>query len=208
MGHLTPEQLVDLAEATSQEASSPHLQVCEDCRQQLAGMKAMLSSVRESEAAEPSPLFWDHLSARVSHAIEAESAGTGLSWWPWLARRGMSLSWRVLAPAALAIAVAVVVIGTTRLLAPTAPRIGGAPPAPRTPGIIASTAATAPPVDADDASLGLVADLAASLDVEDALQGPTTTRVGGAEEAIGELTDDELRELQRLLKSEIGRSGA
>src|SRR5471032_1248770 len=74
MSHLSPDQFVDLAEGTKPEASLPHLASCEPCRRQLADMRAMMSEAAAADPLEPSPLFWDHLSARVREAVDEERA--------------------------------------------------------------------------------------------------------------------------------------
>ncbi len=66
MRHLTPEEFVDLAEGARAEASAPHLQACDACRRQLAELRATMSAAADIDAPEPSPLFWDHFSARVA----------------------------------------------------------------------------------------------------------------------------------------------
>ena len=63
--HLQHDELVDLAEGTRAESSVPHLAACEACRHQLAELKAMMSAAADVAVPEPSPLFWDHFSARV-----------------------------------------------------------------------------------------------------------------------------------------------
>jgi hypothetical protein len=86
MRHLTSEQLIDLAEGGSAMSSAPHLQSCETCRNRLAELRATLSVAASVDVPEPSPLFWDHFSARVHDAVEAErAAGTSaLGRWSWL----------------------------------------------------------------------------------------------------------------------------
>ena len=77
--HLTSEELVDIAEGTRSEASAPHLAGCDPCRAQLSDLRAMMSVAADVDVPEPSPLFWDHLSSRVSAAIAAEVPGTQLA---------------------------------------------------------------------------------------------------------------------------------
>jgi hypothetical protein len=64
------------------------------------------------------------------------------------------------------------------------------------------------PLDAlNESTLSLVADLTAELDWEAVSRMELTTHPGGADEAVHELTGGELRELRRLLKEELARSG-
>src|SRR5688572_25542232 len=92
MRHLNEEELIDLAERTGAERSVPHLESCEQCRQQVADLRAMMSAVAEVEVPEPSPLFWEHLSARVSADV-AGARGVAHG------RADRWMTWRVVVPA-------------------------------------------------------------------------------------------------------------
>ena len=59
----------------------------------------------------------------------------------------------------------------------------------------------------DDASLTLVASLSDGVDLETAREAGLAPR-GSAEHAVTHMSDGELRELGRLLKEELARSGA
>ena len=59
---------------------------------------------------------------------------------------------------------------------------------------------------ADDPSLSLVADLAVDLDWESAREAGFTIHVGVDDDAVNQLTDDERRELRRLLQGELSRA--
>src|SRR6476469_3139983 len=74
--HLNTDELVDIAEGTRTEAAAPHLASCEPCRAQLCELRAMIAAAKDVDVPEPSPLFWDHLSARVSEAVAADRAGS------------------------------------------------------------------------------------------------------------------------------------
>src|SRR4051794_31885113 len=103
MNHLSPEEVLDIAEGAR--PAPPHLAACEPCRRQLDELRAVMTTAAEVDVPEPSPLFWDHLSARVREAVAAEPV-TKDGWFP---------SWRVLVPiAALAVVVLVVVFAVTR----------------------------------------------------------------------------------------------
>ncbi len=83
--HLSPEEFVDALEGTTSPVSATHLRECESCRAELADMRSVLDDARAVEASEPSPLFWDHFSARVKAATLQEPSGAA-----WLS----SFSWR------------------------------------------------------------------------------------------------------------------
>jgi hypothetical protein len=205
--HLKPEELIDLAEGGRDDSSAPHLAACAACRQQLVAARAMLASVADVDVPEPSPLFWDHLSRRVSDAVAAEG-GSRQRWldtWSWK-RLGLPIAAGALAAVALA------VVLTPMLQAPGGPvdavPFSASPPGGSTQGSLAptSTAELLSEAGSDDASLELVADLVAGLDASAADQAGLAAR-GSAEQAVTSMTGDELRELGRLLREELARSG-
>jgi hypothetical protein len=202
--HLTEVDFVDLAEGTRAESSAPHLASCERCRQQLLEMRRLMAAASAVEVPEPSPLFWDHLSHRVSEAVAAER-DMPRRWW-----HDATPLRRLLIPASVVAVAAILIVSVlTRVPAPQTPVAGGASGQP-----VAATAPDAVLSDgfddaADDESLMLVADLSAALSADaatdtDAEPAPR----GSAEHAVTHLNDDELRELQQLLKQELASSGA
>jgi len=198
--HLTELQLVDLAEGIRLESSAPHLASCDRCRRQLLEMRALIADAAAVQVPEPSPLFWDHLSARVRDAVAAEREAPG-SWW-----RDVVVRKRFLVPASAVALAAILVVSamTSRLLAPW----------PVVTEVSSNDSAIAlgagAPDDgfdvADDASLMLVADLSAEMNL-DPTADENLAPAGGAEHAVTHLNDDELRELQRLLQQELTPSG-
>ena len=75
MRHLTPGDLVDLAEGVRDVRSAPHLAACDVCQRQLADLRAAMAGISSGgDIPEPSPLFWDHLSARVRDGVRNEDA--------------------------------------------------------------------------------------------------------------------------------------
>ena len=196
MRHLTAEQLVDLVEDARTEPSMPHLQSCEACRVKLAEMRATLSAASEVDVPEPSPLFWDHLSARVQAAVEAERAQGTLMFGRWASWRVER--WRVgpLWVGGLAVVLLAVGIMTGgRVSRPAAPsgRIA----------IVADSQAELPAL-ADDVSLSLVADLVTDLDWDAAVEAGLTTHIGVDDDVVTGLSDGERRELHELLRLELG----
>jgi hypothetical protein len=207
MGHLTPEQLIDLAEGARPESSAPHLRSCERCMAKLAELQATLSAAASVEVPEPSPLFWDHFSARVHEAVEAEAAtgGSAVGRWSWL--RVSPIRVGTFAVVALALALA---MRTGRPEAPVsapasstatlAEPLGSALPG----GALSGGAFTV----TDDPSLLFVEDLAADLDWDAASEAGLTTHVGVDNDAVADLTDSERQVLDQLLKGELARRGA
>lgn len=193
--HLRPDELVDLAEGTRAESSSPHLAECAVCRLQLAELKAMLSAAVDVDVPEPSPLFWDRFSARVRDAVAAEGARRRSFWtWPRIVMPAAAV-----ATAALAVAIT---LNTGRVVAPTPAMVPAAPLAP-----VAAVDLLSDPQSAGDTALTLVAELSSDMDFEAAREAGLAGG-GSAEHAVTHLTGSELRELQRLLQEELARSGA
>ncbi len=102
--HLSPEELVDLIEGTLSAARAAHVAGCARCRRRQEEVSAALSLARAVDVPEPSPLFWEHFSARVREAVHREAVAP---------RRELSEWWRRRLAVGLAAAVvAVLAIGT------------------------------------------------------------------------------------------------
>lgn len=192
MSHLSPEIFVDLLDGSLTEESVPHLAGCHACRQQLAELRGAWQAAESLEAPEPSPLFWDHFSARVHDAVSAEPLPTR-RWWP-------GAQWRM---AAIVGAVATV-LAVAVALGPL--RTGGVDRAtPRTEGtaaVIEPTAQVAEPL-LEDESLGFVADLASNINWDSAADAGLTAH-GDADRALADMDDAERAELRRLLDEALG----
>lgn len=176
----------------------PHLATCDVCRGRLADLRLTISRASRVDAPEPSPLFWDHLSARVRKAVAAE--GTSDRGW----RLGGWLRPRVtvsLLAAAFGLAVVAVVVKAP----PVVPRIPSRP----LPGVarviaVPDLGPLAPLGRSDDPTLKLIADYGSSLDWDEMRKEMAPTpHAGGVDKALGNLSGRELRELQRLLKAEL-----
>lgn len=199
--HLSGDELIDLAEGARALDTAPHLDACESCRDELAGLRAAMSAATEVSVPEPSPLFWDHLSARVRAAVSQEG-------WPDRESRGslgslgsLSGSWtRLMFPIAAGALVAVLIalLITVSGVAPSSPAGTSSALSPATFG--------AEPLS-DDPPLGLVADLTADMDWDTARDAGLTSE-GSADHAVTHLSEGELRQLHRLLQKELGQPGA
>src|SRR5215831_9186143 len=199
MAHLTPARLVDLAEGAVAEHSVPHLAECAACRRAVAELRATMADAArpQNEVPEPSPLFWDHLSARVHEGV-AELGVPGAARWfeRWLRPR---VGLPILAAAAGAAVIAVVVSRTPRVQSPI----------PATPLAIDERAQlpSLPPLEplgaADDPALGLLADYGTALAWDDMREEMAfVTHVGSTDEAVTTLSAEEREELQHLLEEE------
>jgi anti-sigma factor RsiW len=200
MGHLSTDDILDLADgsatpATAQ-AQSSHLAACAQCTGELQRVQAALAIAREAssvEVPEPSPLFWDHLSARVREAVAAEPAPRAASW------IGLRWGWSALIPIAAA---AVIVLAVSL-------RLGSndTPPASQRVSTAASVANGTENLDAsrtsDDPALALLGDLAGDFEWDDVADAGLMAGSGAIDRAMSELSDAERVELHRLLNEEL-----
>lgn len=199
MRHLSPEELLDIAEGTTGETSAPHLATCEICRRELSELRAVMTEAAQVEVPEPSPLFWGHLSARVRDAVAADAANRPMT------RPLGSRAWSWRLAAAMSVVV-VLVVGLT--LSSQRERRddiavqrseSGEPPIPSSQEAISM---------ADDPSLALLADLAGELDWDQEREAGIVMRAGTADGALIELSGEERMELHRLLTAELAGAGA
>jgi hypothetical protein len=202
MRHLTSVELVDALEGALIPERAAHLDACAACHEQLAGLRSALGEAGDVEAAEPSPLFWDHLSARVREAIAEESVPAS-PWWS-------GLSARPVLAAACALLVLVVAAGVWRDTLRTAL---GTPDVDPVGAERAGRMDDAQPAfgDADpefDESWALVLSVAGEIDWEDEQVAGIGVRPGTAEGAVLRLTDAERMELARLLTAELNAMGS
>jgi hypothetical protein len=194
-GHLSAGELLDLAEGIADEQGFPHLASCRECRAQLQDARAALALVNIVEVPEPSPLFWDRLSARIHDAVAAERSSGN-------AARKRWLRWRLAAP----IAAAAVIITVAASVVPRRTRNVPVSPAPPL-AIDASAGGLDTPIG-DDASLSFVADLASDLDWEGAAQAGFAARADAVDGLLPTLSATETVELQRLLTEAIAQPPA
>jgi hypothetical protein len=178
MKHLTPQQFIALLEGTPDAASRTHLDSCDACRDEVAELQTITSAVSASAIVpEPSPLFWNHFTARVRESVAIEPM-VAPSWW-----RGM---WRPLAGIGVALACVALVVLV---------RVANVPEA----GDLLSTQASSTG-DTLDASGTFVAQLASGASWEE-LQHIAPTTSDGAADMISSLTPAERDAFVRLLKS-------
>jgi hypothetical protein len=192
MSHLSPETFVDLLDGSLSEASVAHLGACQACRQQLAELRATWQAAEALDAPEPSPLFWDHFSARVHEAVSTEPLRTR-GWWS-------GAEWRIAVMAGAAAAV-LAVAATIGPLRPGDVSRGTAAPE-RAAAVVDPAARTAEPLP-DDESLGFVADLASNINWDSASDFGLTAH-GDADRALADMDDADRAELRRLLDEALG----
>jgi hypothetical protein len=190
MTHLSRDECVRLAEAPG-DAGHPHLAECERCRAEVRALRTILARVRAADVPEPSPLFWDHFSARVAERVRAEGTGERGAWRGW--RR-----WRVAVPIAVGAAAVVLafVVGGH----------GANRPAVAPAALLQAPVATATASDAgavEDEQWQMLSHLAGDFDLETVSDSIGAPGRSGADAAVWDLSDRERAELGRLLREEL-----
>ena len=204
MKHLTPTAFVDLLESAS--ALSPdrrrHLETCADCRAQLETLRETRTAAFEDADAGPSPLFWDHFSARVAEAIRNEPVPSALA--PW--RRAPLMTWAT--AASIVVLLIAITVWRTTLHAPApAATIARQSPPPDAATAVSPTDAAADDVDADEA-WAVVRAAAIDLDWDEVHSAGISAHPGDVESVAMELSAEERLELARLLDENLKRNGA
>lgn len=179
--HLSPDDIAAVVDGTLGEAARAHLDVCSACRETVAEVSALVADVKAAPVPEPSPLFWDHFSARVREATAGESTPERRFWPP---------SRPALALGGLA-AVAVVaffwsVPSRDRAITTPAPAAVTSQEAPSDPDLVWQT----------------MSDLAASMTADDVRRAtaPALDHSG----VLSELSEDERARFVALLRMEMG----
>lgn len=195
MSHLSETEVVDLLEGVLAGDRMGHVEACPACREQVEALGAVLRSARDDEITEPSPLFWDHLSARVAEAIDVVPP----SRWAAVLASGR---WRLVSAAVLMLLVA----GVAWQIFFSLDRASDVaqPSAEQTLADSDVDADIEDPLDAWDALEALAEDLA----WEDAQAIGIASRPGSAEPLVNDLTGEERAELVRLIEEEMKRQGA
>jgi hypothetical protein len=196
MTHLSRDERLLALDGVLDATRQAHLTGCIACRTEVESLRGVLDRVRAIDVPEPSPLFWDHLAARVGDAIAREPLPAAARGW-WSPR----LAWA-------ATAVVVTAAGAGYLTRPAAP----APP------VAAHAVPVAPPAPADDGGRAIVESDDASTDdgwailaalAEDADPDETfAPAVGQAELSISTLSADERRALAGELTAALAPGGA
>lgn len=194
MSHLSPAEFVDLADGTLADHRAAHAEGCEACRAQAASVRdALQLAGATTTVPEPSPLFWDQLSARVREAVAEPPR-----------RSVFGFGFRGLQPVAAALLAAVVVAGAVFLT--RSPR--------QEPPSRAAHSSTSPAGDADHAPLptldpahaaewAVLTAAAADLHFDEARDAGMAVPSATVDNAVTQLTHAELSELGRLLQSEL-----
>jgi hypothetical protein len=193
MTHLSLNERLSLIEDECR-PDHPHLAGCARCREEVAAGRAVLTDAGRVGVPEPSPLFWDHFSWRVSEQIAAAAPEPVRARWA---------SWRVLVPLAVGVSVLILTVA-----------IGRGPVSRQ-----ASAPQTVPIAETGDGSAGLLVDdqqwlvlshLAGEFDLETLSDSLGKSGASGAESAVWQLNEQERAELAVLLRAAMqqGSSGS
>ena len=198
MGHLSSADFVDLLDGVRSDASAQHVSECDRCRREIARLREVMAAATSIGVPEPSPLFWEHLSARVQEAVAQEVPGAG----QWRGRASLFGGWWIRAAAGVAVCALVIAAAVTLGSRPDVLR-----PLPQPARVQPDPAAlTTLPALPDDGSFGLVADFGGTLEWDDLReQMAVSSHPGRLDGGVGELDSGERRELERLLKEELAR---
>lgn len=204
MTHLTEAEFVDLVDATLAPSRVAHLDGCDDCRAVAARMREALHRASTAEMPEPSPLFWEHFSARVHEGVRDAESGAAATWSGWA--RGETFTWAISGALLTLLLVSGVWVSVWRASAPGA--------------ATATIASNAPIADAasdrdleafnpdTDQAWALVRAVADDVSWDDDAAVGFGVRPGAAELAMVTLTTEERSELVRLLQAETKQPGA
>lgn len=186
MKHLSTEERVRLAEGPA-DGPHPHLAECPQCRDEVTAARALLGEAKAVEVPEPSPLFWQHFSARVSERLAAERPARRPAW---------RSRWRILVPLAVG-AMGLMLAVSVHWRRPPAAQVGSAP------SVSPVSAVNEAEAGVEDEAWTLLQGLAGDFDVEtvgDSIGRPLSN---GAESAVWSLSEAERFELGRLLSAEM-----
>ncbi len=187
MTHLSLDERLDLIESAGA-PNHPHLRECARCRAEVEEGRAALGETRLGEVPEPSPLFWGHLSARVSERMAAEPA----------APRRSRIGWRVLVPSAIGVIAVLLAVWIER----------GAVRRPAGPAPEPTTAAAVETTVGDDESWSMLGQLAGEFDVDTLSDSLGTSEAAGAANAVYQLNAEQRASLAELLRAETGQGPA
>jgi len=183
MKHLDLDERLVLIEREEQPAH-PHLAVCTRCRAEVEAGRAALADAAAVTVPEPSPLFWDSLSRRVSERLVSGTPRRTAVGWPF---------WRVLVPLSIAVGALLIAVGVDQRgrELPPAPAVG-----------LTDDGADAVPASVDDEWAVLV-HLAGEFDLDALADSVGRPGESAAESAVWELSARERVELAALLRLEV-----
>jgi hypothetical protein len=218
MKHLSREELIDSLEQNLPLAREAHLDACVTCRAERGSLQQVLTRVASVDVPEPSPLFWDHFSARVREQVAQQPQPVPSAWPAWVTRLfgsepvpGLGAGWNARGWPRLIVGAATLLVCVTlgwagwrdyhggRVV------FGGAPVADRH----ATLSLPGPDISLSDATpdedWNLVVSMAEDVTVEDADEPALAVRPGAADRVMTDLSSEQRSELARLLTAEMMR---
>jgi hypothetical protein len=195
MSHLSRDERLLALDGALETARQTHLSTCTACRTEVEALRDVLARVRAVDVPEPSPLFWDHLAARVGEAIAREPAPvTRRGWW------SPRLGWAAIAVVTTAAAAGHLTRGepTTTVVAHVAPAVASPEPTMAPPRAVSEY----DPGMADD-GWALLTAIAEDAGVDETF----APAVGQAELSISSLSAEERRALARELAAALAPAG-
>jgi hypothetical protein len=183
--HLSSREFVEALDGALGPSRLEHAQACATCRGDLGELQRIMRDVgAAADRGEPSPLFWEHFSARVSQATSAEAIPAAHAW-----RR-----WTFAAVAGGLAAVVLAVLPSLR-----APAGSGL----STASDVVLSGTLAPGGGDSDQSWQAMLHVAADLPADE-LSRMVAPMPGAADAVAADLTPAQQRELISLLQAEIG----
>jgi len=197
MSHLTPADIVDAAEGRVSAAAAAHLAGCTACQALAADVRSAWDAAAEVSVPEPSPLYWQHLSARVREQVAGETVVPAWRATPW--REYFSL--RNLMPVASAIVLVAAVIGTGLLTRHEPGSVRGD-------AAITGSLTNEAVFEPDNSEVwDALTSAAADVPIDDVHDAGFAVSSSAVDHAVQRMTPEELTELGRLLQSELRGSG-
>jgi hypothetical protein len=198
MNHLSDAEFVDLIESGSALPAerARHVERCDRCRTEAETLRSMRIIASRDAVPDPSPLFWDHFSARVVEQVRNEPLPAPSAGW----------TTRPFATWAAAGTIAVLLI-TTALWRATLHAPASPPPVE---AAVASPVLGGDPIDDldNDEAWAVVRAAAVDLAWDDVTAAGLAAHPNDIEDAARQLNAAERVELARLLNADLKRNGA
>jgi len=202
MAHLSDLEFVDYLDDALPASRAGHVSACADCRARAETLRqALVSVTADAHVPEPSPLFWEHFSARVREEIAAEPPHRASAWWAGAAAARLAAAFALVA----VVATGVSLLRDSRTAESTAQvaREHATPAA-----VIAQNGDADAGVDPANAEVWAVLTAAASdMAIEEARDAGMEPLPAAVDRAVQDMSAAELNELGRLLQSELKRTG-
>jgi hypothetical protein len=210
--HLTPEELIDSRERQLSPARQAHADACRVCRAELAQLDDVLRDVAAVDVPEPSPLFWDHLSARIRDRVAHEPPPAPARENPlarlidWLTGSSAAPRW-AFAAAMLVLCASLGWLGWSELR-----RGGNGPVTPGSADVVPVTATATPdpaessvPADLTESEWAVMLRMAEDVSWDDAEGSSLDVRPAAVDRALTELTAEERDRLLQLVQADLAR---